>query len=84
MQLMCRVYHFPKPYESLFCCLKTRDCECPRRMGVCEDEIIAQELGPENLTPTEGQHQPDCVEPQHEDDFYIYYEGDRAPPSDSN
>lgn len=38
MQLTCTVEYFPPPDEHLFCCRKTRDCECPRRMGICADE----------------------------------------------
>lgn len=35
MQLMCLVKHFPEPFQDVYCCQKTAECECPHRMGVC-------------------------------------------------
>jgi len=39
MQLMCVVEHFPPPDEHIFCCHKRAECDCPRRMGVCAEEV---------------------------------------------
>jgi hypothetical protein len=36
---MCVVEYFPPPDEHLFCCLKRPDCECPRRMGICAEDV---------------------------------------------
>lgn len=35
----CSIVHFPQPFENVYCCHKTPDCECSRRMGICADDI---------------------------------------------
>jgi hypothetical protein len=43
MDLVCIVEYFPPPNQHLFCCRKTPDCECPRRMGICAPDDVEEE-----------------------------------------